>query len=107
MRGGFGDEKYETSKMQKNVQKYFVALKDIPAEEGRDLQVIDAGGAIKEVEETIWSHVLPRVQEVEQGNLCASSSAADTAGKPCFGEEVRKVEPWNDSWEEMTLGRLK
>ncbi|RDW88344.1 thymidylate kinase [Coleophoma cylindrospora] len=103
-RGGFGDEKYETSEMQKNVRENFVALKDIPADEGQDLQVIDAGGSVEEVGKAIWSQVVPRVEEVEQGDFSESSTGNDTAERRKFGKEVRKVQPWNDSWEEMTTG---
>ena len=57
-RGGFGGEKYETSAMQKRVRELFYELMD--TSDGLDIQVVDAGRGIKEVEKD----VLERVKDV-------------------------------------------
>lgn len=85
-RGGFGDERYETSEMQRRVRALFWGLKagrvvvggeEVQfGEEREDLVVVDAGGSVDEVAEKIWSVVGPRVEEVEGGYV---------------GAEVRKV----------------
>ena len=46
-RGGFGNEKYETTKMQKRVRELFYDLSRLP--DGEDLRIVNAGQSIEEV----------------------------------------------------------
>lgn len=54
-RGGFGSEKYETSAMQKRVKELFYEL--MGTSDGLDMQVIDAGKSVEEVEKDIIGRV--------------------------------------------------
>ena len=54
-RGGFGDEKYETSTMQKRVRELFYEL--IGTSDGSDIRVVDAGRSVEEVEKEIMGRV--------------------------------------------------
>lgn len=81
-RAGFGEERYETEQMQREVRRLFWGLEngEVDAvafdEEAEDLVVVDAGGSVEEVAEEIWGVVRPRVEAVEKGPS---------------GREVRKV----------------
>lgn len=81
-RGGFGEERYETAEMQREVRRLFWGLEmgEVDGiafeEEARDLVVVDAGGSVEEVAEEIWRVVRPKVEGVEKGE---------------FGREVRRV----------------
>jgi dTMP kinase len=81
-RGGFGEERYETEEMQRQVKRLFWGLEHGEvdgvafAEEAEDLVVVDAGGGVDEVAEEIWRVVKPKVEAVENGR---------------YGKEVRKV----------------
>ncbi|KAL3423120.1 thymidylate kinase [Phlyctema vagabunda] len=92
-RADFGDEKYETSQMQKRVQELYQDLAKVVADESDDLRVINAGGSIDEVASEIFTAVSDRVQQVEQG-------AEFKPGKT-YNKEVRTVSSWNGAWEEM------
>ena len=54
-RGGFGDEKYETSAMQKRVRDLFYELK--VTRDGLDIEVIDAARSVEEIEKDIMGRV--------------------------------------------------
>lgn len=81
-RGGFGEERYETEEMQREVRRLFWGLEngEVDAiafdEEAEDLVVVDAGGNVDEVAEEIWGVVRPKIEAVEKG---------------ASGREVRKV----------------
>lgn len=82
LRGGFGEERYETAEMQREVRRLFWGLEngEVDAvafeEEAEDLVVVDAGGSVEEVAEEIWGVVRPKVEGVEKGEV---------------GREVRRV----------------
>lgn len=78
-RGGYGDEKYEKKEMQVKVRKLFLELKESGREETDDMVVVNAGGGIDEVQETILQLAKERVAEVRQG---------------VYGETVRRVKKW-------------
>ena len=54
-RGGFGNEKYETTAMQERVRELFYKLQVLP--DGQDIQVIDARGDVAWVEKDIMEKV--------------------------------------------------
>ena len=54
-RGGFGNEKYETSAMQKRVRELFHSLMELP--DGRNMRIVDAGRNVDEVGEEVARHV--------------------------------------------------
>ena len=55
-RGGFGNEKYETSVIQKRVRELFYELVQLP--DGEDIEVVDAGRGIEDVERDIMEKVV-------------------------------------------------
>ena len=75
-RGGFGDEKYETSQMQKRVLENFHKLFAMPVSE--PVLVIDASLPLEDVERILLEHVHSRFQniqfQVSLGNVQASST---------------------------------
>lgn len=50
-RGGYGNEKYETSSMQKRVRELFMDL--LQGEDGEDVRIIDAGRSAEDVEKDV------------------------------------------------------
>lgn len=76
-RGGWGEERYEKKEMQERVRKLFWGLKEGEGEEGEDLVVVDAGGSVEDVAESIWGVVGERTAGAE--------------GEGRFGKEVRTV----------------
>lgn len=54
-RGGFGDEKYETSVMQRRVRELFHWLVKSP--DGQSMKVIDAGRTVETVEKDVMEIV--------------------------------------------------
>lgn len=74
-RGGYGDEKYETQTMQKNVRELFMQLK----EEGAEMVVVDAGKSVEKVHERIMQELGDVLGAVARGEM---------------GREVRRVGPW-------------
>jgi len=54
-RGGFGNEKYETSAIQQRVRELFYSLMKMA--DGRDMRVLDAGRSIEEVEKDVADKV--------------------------------------------------
>ena len=75
-RGGFGDEKYETSVMQRRVRELFYELKDLP--DGENMRVLDAGRSMEEVE----GEIADLVEKI--------------MGSPLMREELRSI-PAHDS----------
>lgn len=75
-RGGFGNEKYETSAMQKRVRELFYKLLQLP--DGQDIKVIDAGRGIEVVEQDIIERV---VQKMDQTKMAQC---------------LRSISPWSD-----------
>ena len=75
-RGGFGNEKYETTAMQKRVRELFYKLQVLP--DGQDIQVIDARGDAAGVEKDI-------MERVER--MMAHTS---------LFEDLRSILPWNE-----------
>ena len=65
-RGGFGNERYETTAMQTRVRELFTQMMASP--DGRVMQVLDAGRSVQEVER----EVLERVMEVMKSPALAS-----------------------------------
>lgn len=61
-RGGFGEERYEASEMQKRVRAGFWAL--MKKEDGADITVVDAGRELDEVEREIWDAIQPSLLTV-------------------------------------------
>ncbi|KAL2040709.1 hypothetical protein N7G274_006688 [Stereocaulon virgatum] len=55
-RGGFGNEKYETSVMQKRVRELFYEL--VQLRDGEDIEIVDAGRGIEVVERDIMEKVV-------------------------------------------------
>lgn len=53
-RGGFGEEKYETSEMQKRVRILFSELM-AAGDEKEDVRIVDAGRSVEEVRTEIWA----------------------------------------------------
>jgi dTMP kinase len=67
-RGGYGDEKYEKTEMQKEVRSNFLRLRHTP-EESSDMIVLNAGSAIEEVGEKIWDEIQPTLNMIQSGLL--------------------------------------
>lgn len=65
-RADFGNEKYETSAMQKRVREVFYEL--MATKDGLDIQVIDAGRNVEEVEKDVFMRVegLMRLPKMKQ-----------------------------------------
>ena len=76
-RGGFGSERYETSVMQKRVRELFFELTKLP--DGQNMEVIDAGRSIEEVEQDVASKV--------EGVMKS----------PRMREELGRILPWHDA----------
>lgn len=74
-RGGFGEEKYETKKMQDRVRELFGELRE--AAEKDDFCRIDAGGSVEKVGDAIWKATMYLFRQV------------DSAGEP-----LRTVQAW-------------
>ena len=74
-RGGYGTERYESTKMQDRVRKLFGELQQSPEKE--DFVTIDAGKSMAEVADDVLDAVL------------AVASRVDSANTP-----LRFVEPW-------------
>ncbi|KAA8573386.1 hypothetical protein MFRU_038g00890 [Monilinia fructicola] len=72
-RGGYGDEKYETTEMQRRVRDGFLKLRnvDIPGfeHERSIMKAIDAGVGLDEVADKIWDVVKVVVEQAERGEL--------------------------------------
>lgn len=64
-RGGFGEERYEATDMQKRVRAGFLALME--KEDGADITVVDAGFELDEVESRIWDAIQPSLLTVGHG----------------------------------------
>ena len=62
-RGGFGSEKYETSSRQKRVRELFYEL--IDTGDGIDIQVIDAGRSVEEVEKAVMEKVQDAMEQAK------------------------------------------
>ena len=62
-RGGFGDEKYETSQMQERVRENFQKLFSMPMSE--PVLLIDAGMPVADVEQTLLHQVRDFLQSVQ------------------------------------------
>ena len=62
-RGGFGDEKYETAKMQERVRDNFLKLFGMPV--GEPVLLIDAGMPVDDVEQMILEKVTKRFQNIQ------------------------------------------
>lgn len=77
-RGGFGNEKYETTAMQERVRELFYKLQVLP--DGQDIQVIDAGGDVSRVQKDIMERV--------------KRMMADTS----FSEDLRTILPWSEMY---------
>lgn len=75
-RGGFGNEKYETTVMQERVRELFYKLQVLP--DGQDIHVIDAGGDVAGVEKDIMGRV--------------ERMMADTS----LAEDLRNILPWSE-----------
>lgn len=75
-RGGFGSEKYETSAMQKRVKELFYELMD--TSDGLDIQVVDAGKSVEEVEEDIMGRV------------------KDVMEQPKMAKSLTSILPWEE-----------
>ena len=60
-RGGFGSEKYETSKMQKRVRELFHELLKRP--DGGDMALVDAGRSLEDVQQDMRSLVEKTFQD--------------------------------------------
>lgn len=74
-RGGFGEEKYETKKMQDRVRELFGELRE--AAEKDDFCRIDAGKSVKEVGDEIWGATMDLFRRVDEA-----------------GEPLRTVQAW-------------
>ena len=77
-RGGFGNEKYETTAMQERVRELFYKLQVLP--DGQDIKVIDAGGDVSRVQKDIMERV--------------KRMMADTS----FSEDLRTILPWSEMY---------
>lgn len=53
-RGGYGEERYEKEAMQQKVRTLFKQLFGVLAKTTLNVQIIDAGGSLDEVENLIW-----------------------------------------------------
>ncbi|TLD18715.1 thymidylate kinase [Venturia nashicola] len=62
-RGGFGEEKYETKRIQDRVREIFAELREAP--EKGDFYRIDAGKTVEEVGDDIWRAILDLFQRVD------------------------------------------
>lgn len=75
-RGGYGAERYEKQEMQDRVRELFAELRK-HNDEAEDIVVIDAGGSVDEVEESIREAVQKTCSTVDQD-----------------GHPLRSVAPW-------------
>lgn len=67
-RGGFGNEKYETSAMQMKVRELFYTLMRLP--DGQNMRALDAGRGVEEVEKDIMERVNAVINALqERGSL--------------------------------------
>jgi dTMP kinase len=64
-RGGFGEEKYESRRMQDRVRELFGDIRS--GKDGADFFTIEAGGTLEEVEEQVLRVVLDVCQRVDDG----------------------------------------
>lgn len=76
-RGGFGNEKYETSAMQKRVRELFYELMQLP--DGQEIKVIDAGRGIEDVERDMMERVVRVMAQTK------------------MTEGLESILPWNDT----------
>ena len=60
-RGGFGNEKYETSAMQDRVRNLFYELLELP--DGGDMEIIDANRDAPEVEKEIMDRIKESIND--------------------------------------------
>lgn len=81
-RGGFGEEKYEKTEMQRRVKEIFLHLNDKGTDEGQDMFVVNAGGTVEEVGSAVLHKVLDKVALVESG---------------AQGNEIRRVRAWTEA----------
>ena len=77
-RGGFGNEKYETSAMQKRVIGLFYELMQLPG--GQDMRVIDAGRGIEVVERDVMELVVRVLAEHKMTERLGSILPWDATG---------------------------
>ena len=75
-RGGFGNEKYETSAMQKRVRELFYEL--MGTSDGLDVRVVDAGRSVEEVEKDVLK------------------SVKDVMGQPKMAKPLTAILPWEE-----------
>lgn len=62
-RGGFGNEKYETSDMQQRVRELFYEL--IGSPDGQAMRIVDAGRSVEEVEKDIAGGVKEVIKSLQ------------------------------------------
>lgn len=67
-RGGYGAERYEKREMQDRVRQLFSELRQHRAE-GEDIEVVDAGGSVEEVESRVRTVVGKRIQNASNAPL--------------------------------------
>ena len=79
-RGGFGNERYETTVMQKRVRELFYEMTKLP--DGQTMEVIDAGRKMEDVEQDIAS----KVEEVMKS--------------PRMKEGLGRIPPWHGAMGE-------
>lgn len=63
-RGGFGEEKYETKRMQDRVRELFAELRGAPEKD--DFCRIDAGKTVEEVGDAIWRAIMDLFRRVDE-----------------------------------------
>lgn len=79
-RGGYGNEKYETSAMQKRVRELFYDLMKLP--DGQNMKVLDARRSIEDVENSVMFNVDRAIGTLQtRGNLGSISSWNHANGK--------------------------
>lgn len=67
-RGGYGEEKYETQEMQKNVRRLFGELGRL-GEDEKEMVVVNAGGCVEEVHEDILRRLKVLLIHVARGDM--------------------------------------
>ncbi|KAK4621772.1 Thymidylate kinase [Fulvia fulva] len=77
-RGGFGTERYEKQELQDRVRGLFAEMQTHP-DENEDMIVIDAGGTVEHVQQTIQNVVIKRCLDI----------AVDQERQP-----LRVIKPW-------------
>jgi len=67
LRGGFGNERYETSSIQQRVREVFGRIEGDFRGRGGRWSEVDAGGGVEEVGEEVWREVEKCKREVGEG----------------------------------------